>query len=206
MDTLDELDLTDNTLVIYASDNGPQLNVEGYGSAGPLRDGKWTDFEGGIRVPCLMRWPGVIPAGSVNNEITGIIDMLPTFCAVAGIDVPTDRVIDGRSVLPYMRGKTVHAPIHDTFIVPGATIRFLEWKLLIKAQKPGGGRSDQIGRTDRMPAPAGALFNLKTDPGETTDVSTQHPEIVRQLKTRMEAAMAELSANTREIGKLNGMK
>jgi arylsulfatase A-like enzyme len=202
MGALDTLGLTDSTLVVYASDNGPQLNVEGYGSAGPLRDGKWTDFEGGIRVPCVMRWPDVIPAGAANREITGIIDMLPTFCAIAGIDVPSGRVIDGRNILPYMQGKAVPVPIHDTFIVPGATIRFQDWKLLIKAQKPGGGRSDQVGQTDRIPAPAGALFNLKVDPGETIDVSTQHPEIVSELKRRMEAAMTELNANTREIGRV----
>jgi arylsulfatase A-like enzyme len=202
MDALDRLGLTDNTLVVYASDNGPQLNVEGHGSAGILRDGKWTDFEGGIRVPCIMRWPDVIPAGSVNNQITGIIDMLPTFCAMAGIDVPKDRVIDGRSILPYMQGKAVPAPIHDTFIVPRATIRYLDWKLLVKGQKPGGGKSDQIGKTDRVPAPAGSLFNLKVDPGETTDVSSRHPKIVSTLKRRMEEAMAELNANTREIGRV----
>ena len=77
LDTLDELEIAENTLVIFASDNGPQLNIEGHGSSGPLRDGKWSNFEGGIRVPCLMRWPGKIPARSINNEITAIIDMLP---------------------------------------------------------------------------------------------------------------------------------
>ena len=203
MEALEELGLADNTLVIYASDNGPQLNVNGYGSAGVLRDGKWTNFEGGIRVPCIMRWPGVIPAGSINHEITGIIDMVPSFCALAGVDVPSDRVIDGRNILPYMQGRAVHPPIHDTFIVPGATIRHRHWKLLIKGQKPGGGKSDQKGKTDRVPAKAGSLFNLKDDPGETTDLSRQHPEIVSQLKQRMKAAMAELNANTREIGRLD---
>ena len=179
------------------------MNVQGYGSAGPLRDGKWTDFEGGIRVPCIMRWLGVIPAGSINNEITGIIDMLPTFCALAGIDVPIDRIVDGRSILPYMQGKAVHQQIHDTFIVPGAAIRYKDWKLLIKAQKPGGGKFDQVGKTDRVPARAGSLFNLKVDPGETTDVSSQYPEIVSDLKRRMEVAMAELGVNTRKIGRID---
>jgi arylsulfatase A-like enzyme len=100
MDTLDELGLTKNTLVVFASDNGPQLNVEGHGSSGPLRDGKWTNFEGGIRSPTIMRWPAVISAGSTNDEITSIMDLLPTFCELAGVEPPSDRLLDGRSILP----------------------------------------------------------------------------------------------------------
>ena len=203
MHTLDELGLADNTLVVFASDNGPQLNIDGYGSAGNLRDGKWTNFEGGIRVPCIMRWPSTIPAGSVNNQITGIIDMLPTFCSLAGVDVPSDRVIDGRNLLPYMLGKEVDPPIHESFIVPGATIRYRDWKLLVKRQKPGGGKSDQRGRTDRTPAEAGSLFNLKDDPGETTDVSAKYPEKVQELIIMMNAFMVELEANSRPIGKVS---
>ena len=199
MDTLDELGLADNTLVVYVSDNGPQLSIEGHGSAGVLRDGKWTNFEGGIRVPCIMRWPGKIPAGSTNNEITGIIDMLPTFSAIAGIDVPSDRVIDGRNILPYMLGERVDAPIHDLFVVPGATIRYQDWKLLIKDQKPGG--NDFGGR---VPAKAGSLFNLKNDVGETTDVSARYPEKVQELKEMMEAYMKAFDANTRPIGRIAG--
>lgn len=202
--TLDELNLTANTLVIFASDNGPQLNVDGHGSSGPLRDGKWTNFEGGIRVPCIMRWPGIIPAGSANHEITGIIDLLPSFCSLAGATVPDDRVIDGRSIVSYMQGNEVEPPIHDSFIVPGATVRLGDWKLLTKAQKPGGtnDKKEAKGKTDRVPAPAGSLFNLKNDPGETTDLSSQNPEKVQELAKFMDAFMAELEANSRPIGTL----
>lgn len=202
LDTLDELELTENTLVIFASDNGPQLNVEGHGSAGPLRDGKWTNFEGGIRVPCLMRWPGKIPAGSINNEITGIIDMLPTFCVLSGANVPTDRVIDGKNILPYLLGKKVERPIHETFVVPGSAIRHGDWKLLVKGQKPGG--SGTKGKQGREPAKAGSLFNLKNDLGERTDVSAQHPEKVQQLRQLMTAYMKEFEANKRPTGWIEG--
>lgn len=202
MDALDELGLAENTLVIYASDNGPQLNVEGYGSSGPLRDGKWTNFEGGIRVPCIMRWPEKIPAGSVNREITGIIDMLPTFCAIAGAEVPTDRVIDGRNILPYLLGQEVDVPIHETFVVPGVAIRHQEWKLLIKGQTPGGKGTN--GMQGRVPAEAGSLFNLKDDVGETTDLSDQYPERVQDLTKMMELYMKEFAENTREIGRIPG--
>ncbi len=131
LNELDALGLTENTLVIYASDNGPQLNRIGYGSAGALRDGKWSDFEGGIRVPCIMRWPNKIPAASINNEITGIIDMLPTFCEIAGVEYPKDRIIDGKSILPYMLQEKLDKPVHESFIVPGATIRYGDWKLFV---------------------------------------------------------------------------
>ena len=202
LDTLDELGLAENTLVIFASDNGPQLNVEGHGSSGPLRDGKWTNFEGGIRVPCLMRWPGKIPANSSNDEITGIIDMLPTFCALSGAEVPTDRVIDGRNLLPYLLGKKADTPIHDTFVVPGASIRHGDWKLLVKGQKPGGNGTK--GMQGRKRAKAGALFHLKNDLGETTDISSQHPDKVQQLEQLMKNFMNEFDANKRPIGWIDG--
>lgn len=192
---LDSHGLTENTLVVYASDNGPQLNQDGHGSAGPLRDGKWTDFEGGIRVPCLMRWPQKIPAGSTNNAITGIIDMLPTFCGMAGIEVPTDRVIDGKNILPYMSDQTLEIPIHDSFIVPGATIRHGDWKLLVKTQKPGG--KGTKGKQGRVPAPEGSLFNLSSDIGETKDLSSTNPEIVTCLQKMMQTYMETFSRNIR---------
>ncbi len=202
MDTLDELGLADNTLVVYASDNGPQLNVEGHGSAGVLRDGKWTNFEGGIRVPCIMRWPAKIAAGSSNNEITGIIDLLPTFSAMAGVDVPSDRVIDGRNILPYMLGEKVDTPIHDSFVVPGVSIRHKDWKLLVKGQTPGG--NGNKGMQGRLPAKAGSLFNLKEDLSEKTDLSAKHPEKVQELQKMMDAYMEAFNANTRKIGWIDG--
>ena len=202
MDTLDELGLAKNTLVVFASDNGPQLNTEGHGSAGPLRDGKWTNFEGGIRSPAIMRWPAVISAGSTNDEITSIMDLLPTFCEVAGVEAPADRVLDGRSIRPYLEGKKLSTPIHDTFIVPGSTIRQGDWKLFVKGATPGGSKSDTVGKTDRKPTPAGSLFNLRDDVGETTDLSEKHPERVAEMTKRMKAFQAELAKNKRPIGRL----
>ena len=202
METLDEFGLTENTLVVFASDNGPQLNVEGHGSSGPLRDGKWTNFEGGIRSPTIMRLPAVISAGATNDKIASIMDLLPTFCELAGVEPPGDRVLDGRSMLPYLEGRELPAPIHDTFIVPGSTIRQDDWKLLLKAQKPGGSKADQVGKTDRVPAAAGSLFHLGEDVGETTDVSEKHPERVAGLTKRMKDFQAELKRNTRPIGRI----
>lgn len=201
MNSLEELNLARNTLFIFASDNGPQLNVKGHGSSGGLRDGKWTDFEGGIRVPCIMRWPATIPAGSSNNEITGIVDLLPTFCSIAQVELPTDRAIDGRNILPYLRGQKPDTPIHNTFVVPDAAIRHGDWKLLVKAQKPGA--NGNRGMQGRQPAKAGSLFNLKMDVGETTDVSEKHPEKVRELSRLMQAYMKDFNSNTRPIGRVD---
>ena len=187
--------LSDKTLVIFASDNGPQLNADGYGSAAPLRDGKWSDFEGGIRVPCLMRWPGTIKAGSANHDIVGIIDMLPTFCEIIGKELPSDRIIDGKSILPYFRGERLDKPIHDRFIVPNSTIRIGDWKLLMNDEVPGGGL--RKGKTNREAAKAGSLFNLKTDIGETTDLSDTHPEIASKLAAEMERFMEEFRTQIR---------
>lgn len=193
LDTLDELDLTDNTLVIFASDNGPQLNVKGHGSAAPLRDGKWSNFEGGVRVPCFMRWPKAIKAKSENNEITAIYDLLPTFCEIANVKLPEDRVLDGKSILPYIRGDKVTEPIHSTFIVPNSTIRYKQWKLAFSNLKPGGKRA--------VPgAKAGELFNLKKDVAETTDLSAQYPEVVQEMTQLMNLHLADLKKNSRKIG------
>jgi len=198
LNTLAEHGLTENTLVVFASDNGPRLDMKGHGSSGPLRDGKWSVFEGGIRVPCLMRWPAKIPAGSVNDEIVGIIDMLPTFCEMSGSKVPADRVIDGKSILPYLKGETLETPIHETFIVPNKTIRDREWKLYVNNVSPGGAAK---GWGDRKGTSRGSLFHLKTDIGETTDVSSEHPEVVERLQKKMDEFLKEMRANKREIGK-----
>ena len=200
MKTLDGLGVADNTLFVFASDNGPVLGING-GSAGPFRDGKWTDFEGGIRVPCIMRWPATIKPGSSNSEITGIIDFLPTFSAIAGVAPPSDRVIDGRNILPYMKSEKLEKPIHESFIVPGSVIRHGRWKLLVRELKPGG----KSGREGKRPsAPSGSLFNLQIDPGETRDVAASHPEIVADLRRRMDTAVREIEFASRPIGRLPG--
>ncbi len=201
LNELEVLGLTENTLVIFTSDNGAQLSVSGHGSCAPLRGGKWTQFEGGIRVPCIMKWPGKIAPGTENHEITAIFDMLPTFGAIAGYQVPTDRVIDGKNILPYMLGKDPKVPIHDTFIT-ATTIRHNDWKLYTRKVTPGGnGRDGMPGRT---PAQKGSLFNLKDDISETTDVSSQYPEIVQKLTEMAEAYRESYQKTMREPGYTKG--
>ncbi|MEM1295013.1 MAG: sulfatase-like hydrolase/transferase [Verrucomicrobiota bacterium] len=199
LDALDEMGLAENTLVIYTADNGPQLGIGGEeSSSGIYRDGKWTNFEGGIRVPCFMRWPGKIAAGGSNDEITAIYDLLPTFCEIADITAPLDRVLDGESILPYLLGEERGLPIHEAFFVADSTYRYRDWKFLAKGGKPGGQERYWGPRSE---AEAGSLFNLKTDPGESTDLSGKHPDVVKDLERRLEEAMKELNENSREIGR-----
>jgi arylsulfatase A-like enzyme len=137
-----------------------------------------------------------------HAERTGIIDMLPTFCALSGAEVPNDRIIDGNNILPYLLGEEVAAPIHETFVVPGSAIRHGDWKLFVKGQSPGGKGNN--GKQGRKPAKAFSLFNLKDDIGETTDVAFEHLEIVLQLQELMTNYMKEFEANKRPAGWVDG--
>lgn len=109
--------------------------------------------------------------------------------------------IDGRNILPYMKGEEVTKAIHESFIVPDSVIRHGHWKLLVRELNPGG----KSGREGKRPlAPAESLFNLQADPGETRDVSADHPKVVADLRRRMDDAVRELEANSRPIGRLPG--
>lgn len=194
---LDEHGLSKNTLVIIGSDNGAPVGAGP--SNAPLREGKWTDFEGGIRTPCLMRWPGRIPAGTKSDAIAGIWDLLPTFSAIVGVAPPTDRTLDGVNLLPVLLGEKDAEPPRESVIMAGSTIRQGDWKLFLKAGKPGG-KGYQGGKE----TPAGSLYNVASDPGETTDVSAAHPEIVERLRAAAKSFEKELAANSRPIGRLEG--
>ena len=197
LNVLDELKLAENTYVIYTTDNGPWLPFKHHGgSAGPLRDGKGTTFEGGQRVPCLMRGPG-IPAGTVCNELTGTIDVLPTIAAITGKPLPKTK-IDGLDVSGLWLGKVKKSPrnefIHYTSRGDLEGIRHENWKLLVKKSRP---------RRNRKPAQATKkppqifLFDLSKDLGEQNNLATDHPEIVGKLQKRMEMLDSEITANAR---------
>ncbi len=198
LDTLDELKLTDNTFVIYTTDNGPWLTFKHHGgSAGPLREGKGTTFEGGQRVPCLIRGPG-IPAGTVCHELTGTIDVLPTIAAITETALPEGKRIDGLDVSGLWMATEQKSPrsefVHYTSQGNLEGIRQNDWKLLIK--KPRVNRN----RAQQSPAkqPQVMLFNLADDLGEQNNLAEAHPEIVAKLKARMEELDAEVTANARE--------
>jgi arylsulfatase len=195
---LDRTGLSENTLVIFASDNGAEITFgEQGGSTGGLRGSKVTTWEGGHRVPCLMRWPGVIPAGRVNNRLAANIDLLPTLAAITGATLP-DRKIDGVNILPMLEGDTGATPRTDMWYYDGnnnlEAVRQGYWKLVFPHPyrvivTPGTGGMPGRARLDHATL---ALYDLRRDPAETTDVQEQHPEIVAALQALAARARADL--------------
>jgi arylsulfatase A-like enzyme len=192
------LKLTEKTYVVYTTDNGPWLSFKHHGgSAGPLREGKGTTFEGGQRVPCLIRGPG-IPAGTVCDELTGTIDVLPTIAAITGKPLPEGKKIDGMDVSGLWMGTTEKSPrtefVHYTSRGDLEGIRQGDWKLLVKKPRnPGNAQRRQAGAKP----PQILLFNLGKDVGEQNNVAGENPDIVKQLRARMEELDAEITKNAR---------
>ena len=197
--TLGDLKLVDNTYVIYTTDNGPWLQFRHHGgSAGPLREGKGTTFEGGQRVPCVMRGPG-IPAGTVCDELTGTIDVLPTIAALTGKPLPATNKIDGLDASGLWKGTVKESPreefLHYTSRGAIEGIRSGNWKLLVK--KPRAPRRPKAKQPNNRP-PQVFLFDLAKDVGEQNNLAQAKPEIVKELQTRMEALDAEIMKNARK--------
>ncbi len=181
---LEELGLEKDTLVLYTSDNGPARPATPQnGSAGPLRGRKGSTWEGGLRVPCIVRWPGKVPAGRVRGEIVSTMDVLPTFARLAGTSPPAGRVIDGVDVWPLIAGANPPKPPRDTFLYYAndrlQAVRHGRWKLHVD-------RPDLKG--EKLPL----LFDLETDIGEQANVAGAHPDVVARLMPLITQARREL--------------
>ncbi|MGL6075568.1 MAG: sulfatase family protein [Fimbriiglobus sp.] len=216
--TLDRLKLTENTLIIFTSDNGPWINYGNHaGSAVPLREGKGTVYEGGVRVPFVARWPGVIPAGKVQMEPAMTIDLLPTLAAYTGAKLPAHGV-DGKDILPLFRCTDGAKCPHDFYAHYYHTnelqaIRSGPWKLMLphtsrtmQGQKPG---ADGVAGKYAPEKVTLALYNLTEDVGELKNVAEQHPDVVKRLLSYAEKAREDMGdsltkrqgQNTRPAGK-----
>ena len=196
--------LEENTLVIYTSDNGPWLSYgEHAGSAYPLREGKGTNWEGGTREPCVMRWPGRIPAGTETTQMLMTIDLLPTLSKLVGAKLPVHK-LDGLDVWPIISGAAGARNPHSSYWfyyevnqLQAVTSGDGRWKLQLPhtyrslAGKPGGKGGTPAPYT-QIKLEQGELYDLVSDIGESTDVSAQHPEIVAQLEAEVETARVEL--------------
>jgi arylsulfatase A len=191
MQTLDELELDEQTLVIFTSDNGAAV-----GSSAPWRGKKGTNFEGGVREPCIMHWTGRIPAGAICNEIAGNIDLLPTFAKLVDVELAENRVLDGRDITPLLFDPK-SGPVRDTHLYftanqTVAAIRQGDWKLFV---------ANPQGRKNAAASDA-VLYNLASDPGEKNDVAAEHTEIVVKLKEEAARREAEIKEHRRPAGKL----
>jgi arylsulfatase A-like enzyme len=208
LDTLRTQGLDKDTIVVFTSDNGPWLTkgTDG-GSAGPLRGGKGSTWEGGVRVPTLAWWPGRIPAGSVNDAVAATIDLLPTFVSLAGGTVPATPVIDGRDITPILLGQSKESVREAHYYFSAydlQAVRQGRWKLALSPQPEGMGK-----QADKTP-PGLRLYDLDAEIGEQTDVAAQHPEVVAKLKALADKMAAEIGGKSptarRPAGEVKGAK
>ncbi|MDA1314880.1 MAG: sulfatase [Acidobacteria bacterium] len=207
--TLGELGIDRRTLVIFTSDNGATLapwQRRGYrpGSNGPLRAGKNTTWEGGMRVPAIMRWPGRIPAGLVQDELATAMDILPTIAKLTGAEAPRGRILDGKNIWPLMSGeagaRTPHEAFHYYRDERLQAVRSGPWKLHVYRPEWGDGAGDH----------QALLFNLDEDIGENVDVAGANADVVTRLLALAEKAREDLGdaatgrqgRNVRPVGRL----
>lgn len=176
LQTLDDLNISDDTIVIFMGDNG---GVSRFFRAG-LRGAKASVFEGGVRVPCFVRWSGHFPANTETDALASHLDVLPTVCDIVRTPLPKDRKIDGHSLLPILKtgkGKSPHEYLFHTWNryfpnkTKGTAVQNERWKLVGKQ-----------------------LFDLKSDPGEKTNVAGAHPDIAKQLQTKLDSWFADVTA------------
>lgn len=198
MDKIRDLKLSDNTYVIYTTDNGPWLKFNNHGGpAGPLREGKGTTFEGGQRVPCVIWGPGRISAGSECDKLAGTIDLLPTIAALTGSAVPEGRKIDGVDISPLMSGDGDSPREEFVYYSSRGVLEGLrqgKWKILVKKGQASKGKK----KGKEAPSSEVMLFDLSTDMGEKNNLASSNPEIVDALQKRMAEVDAEIEANARE--------
>jgi arylsulfatase A-like enzyme len=209
--TLKETGVEDNTLVIFTSDNGPWLNYGNHaGSSGGLREGKGTSYEGGQRVPCIVRWKGVIPEGLICNKLSSTIDIFPTLAGLCGIALPKHK-IDGVDILPLMKGNMEATPRKYFYYYYRKNnleaVRRDDWKLVFA--HPGrtyegfqvGNDGFPGGANEDNPVPL-ALYDLRRDPSERYDVQATYPDIVAELQKVGELAREDLGDDlTKRVGK-----
>ena len=234
IDTLDELEVADETLVIVTRDNGGMLNntgqqawKAGHRLNGNLLGFKFGAWEGGHRVPMIVRWPGKVPADSASDALVSQVDLITTFAAVANATLPVAAVVDGVNQFAEFRGMATHPARDQLVIAPNSpkhlTVRAGQW-VYIPARDEGGFQGKKIGdhllggaaaqpftglvNSDvvdgmiRDHAPPAQLYNLQTDPCQTTNLFNEHPEVVDQLEAILHKWQAEIPA-TKRLGWIN---
>jgi len=202
--TLDRLGVADNTLVMFASDNGPEVPTvismrsdHKHDGARPWRGVKRDQWEGGHRTPFIVRWPGKVKTGTTSDQMISLTDVMATCGAIVGTDLPDKAAEDSYNFLPVLLGTQGDKPVRQYLLQQtmslAMSIRRGKWKYLDHKGSGGnnytrGGRwgMKQYALKDTDPDAPGQLYNLQTDPGETTNLYSKHPEIVKALKAQLE--------------------
>ena len=200
LDRLDSLGLAENTIVIFTSDNGPWNNLPDRmlqagnepwhtGSTGPLRGAKATTYEGGLRVPGLIRWPGHVPAGRTSAELATTMDLFPTLLRAAGTSAPDSLHLDGQDLTAFLTGETDVAPTETFYYFSGGrleAVRDGRWKYRYSPKRADG--SDVAG------TPPVELYDLDVDPAEKYNLADQHPDVVARLRAQLQRFGADVGA------------
>ncbi len=203
--TLEKLGVAENTLVIFTSDNGPEITSvihmradHGHDGARPWRGMKRDQWEGGHRVPLLVRWPGQVKPGTTSAQLTSLTDVMATVAAIIGADLPKDAAEDSFNLLPALLGRD-SGPIRPYLLQQAfggsraLSIRRGKWKYLDHAGSGGNNyeKNPELKTfllPDTAPGAPGQLYNLETDPGETKNLYFDHPQIVKELKSLLDAS------------------
>lgn len=202
LDAIKQKSLDERTVIIFTSDNGPWLSYGNHaGSAGPLREGKGTVWEGGVRVPCVARWPGMIPAGSIGTSPLMTIDFLPTIAKWIGADLPKNR-IDGMDAGDQFQNPATAKTKHEVFYFyfqdnQLQALRSGKWKYMMphtyrtmQGQMPG--KDGVPGKYRQVKLETAELYDLDTDRGETKNVAAANPEVVKRMEELAEVARDDL--------------
>jgi len=191
--TLDNLKISDNTLVIFTSDNGPRQGINGHKSAGALRGYKGSIWEGGHRVPFIAKWPGKIKPGTISTQVTVLTDLMATSAAIIGKDVPDRAGEDSYNILPALLGHKLDGQIRDISIHHSGggvfAIRIGDWKLIDESTEAGYDNPPESGAS-------GQLYNLSDDPREQNNLYAEKSEIVTKMRNRLKQVKA---GNYREM-------
>lgn len=212
--TLDELGIADDTLVMFSSDNGPEVPTvyhmrhdHAHDGARPWRGMKRDNWEGGHRIPLLVRWPGHVSSGTTSDQITSLTDVMATVAEVVDADIPTNAAEDSFSMLPALLQLDGGKQIRPYILQQGfggsrfLAIRTGKWKLL--AHQASGGNNyansqllQEYQLHDDAPDAPGQLYNLEDDPGETHNLYLQHPDVVGKLQTMLEQSITSGRSTT----------
>lgn len=208
MQAVDEQGLRESTFVMFTSDNGPAITPQHpHGSAGPLRDKKGSIYEGGIRIPGMIRWPGKTKPGTTSDEPVCGVDFLPTACAIAGISPPSDRKLDGANLLPLLEGKPIErsTPLYWHFnraiSEPKVAMRIGDWKILAALDHPAEPRNNDLTEEaqrdfKRAELIKFELYNLKDDLGEAHDLAATEPAKLEEMTLLLTQKYKEVRAES----------